>query len=526
MYSVMLVDDEQFARKGLRALIDWRACGLEVTEEADNGEDALLLIKDKKPDIVITDIRMPVLDGLELIRAVNEQSKGEAPAFIIISGYNDFKYAQQAVRYGVHDFILKPIDQEEMTRTLIGLHQKLSADKSLKERNEELLISSVIEMLIMGEASDEKIAEWEQRLPKASGYRYLFVELNDVHPWMHPADSLAAHDAYEFKPYTQTILRQLIPEFRHMLLHEHRGRLGMIVSDALLSRYDGDIASFMQTLRGRLTQKFGNRVFVYAGMQVERLSQVHESFRTAKEALSYKYVHDETKTIVYQDLCDRPLQFIEADRAIRQTLLEQLEENKTDEIRLTVERLFDEFRSNYFAPEAIKMNIHQIATAVAKMIKEMGGDERELISYEAIISWHDLNVSLSELKRLLTNFVVDSSQLLKQLRKECAKGGIHRIKQYIEAHFHKNISLKSIAAEFYMNPVYLGQLFKKHYGMYFNDYLLRLRVNEAKKLLRQTDLRIYEIAEKVGFSNAEYFVTQFEKTEQMTPSEYRSKLLQ
>lgn len=522
MYSVMLVDDEQFARKGLRTLIDWNSCGFEVIEEADNGEDALLLIKDKKPDIVITDIRMPVLDGLELIRAVNEQNKGEAPAFIIISGYNDFKYAQQAVRYGVHDFILKPIDQEEMTNTLIGLHKKLSADKSLRERNEELLIGSVIEMLIKGEAGDEKIAEWEQRLPRASRYHYLFIELNDVHPWMNPPASIAA---YEFKPYTQAMLKQLIPEFSHFFLHEHRGRLGIIVSDVLLSRYDGDIAAFMQTLRDRLSQKFGDRVFIYAGKQVDRLSLVYESFQTAKDALLYKYVYDGKKTVNYQDICHCTLQFIEADRAIHQTLIEQLEENKTDEISLTVDRLFDEFRNNYFAPEAIKMNIHQCATAVVKMIKEMGGDERELVSFEAIISWHDLNVSLSELKRLFMNFVMDSSRLLKQLRKECAKGGIHRIKQYIEANFHKNISLKSIASVFYMNPVYLGQLFKKHYGMYFNDYLLSLRVNEAKKLLRQTDLRIYEIAEKVGFSNAEYFVTQFEKTEKMTPSEYRSKLL-
>ena len=193
---------------------------------------------------------------------------------------------------------------------------------------------------------------------------------------------------------------------------------------------------------------------------------------------------------------------------------------------MTIDQLFDEFRTKGFAPEAIKMNIHQCVTNVVNLIKELNGDERTLVSLEPILSWHDLNLSLQELKRLYTNFMTESSDYLKQLRREYGKGGIHQIKNYIDQNFHKNISLKSIASEFYMNSVYLGQLFKKHYGVYFNEYLLGLRIQEAKKLLRQTDLRIYEIAEKVGFSNADYFVTQFEKIEKMTPSEYRNKLIQ
>ena len=184
MYSVMLVDDEQFTRQGLRSLIDWQSCGYEVTMEADNGEDALELITKEKPDLVITDIRMPVLDGLELIRETYEQmDRLQAPTFIIISGYNDFKYAQQAVRYGVHDFILKPIDKDEMTETLVNLNEKLRSERQERQRNEELLMNSMIETLIMGEASADMIAKWEQRLHQAKHYQYMFIELNDVHPW-------------------------------------------------------------------------------------------------------------------------------------------------------------------------------------------------------------------------------------------------------------------------------------------------------------------------------------------------------
>src|SRR5690606_25453685 len=114
LHSVVLVDDEVYTRKGLIKLIDWESCGFRITGEADNGEDALELIRTTNPDLVITDIRMPVLDGLGLIQQLIEEDE-EPPVFVIISGYDDFSYAQQAVRYGVHDFILKPIDEVEFT---------------------------------------------------------------------------------------------------------------------------------------------------------------------------------------------------------------------------------------------------------------------------------------------------------------------------------------------------------------------------------------------------------------------------
>ncbi|CAK4854427.1 unnamed protein product [Aphanomyces euteiches] len=155
----------------------------------------------------------------------------------------------------------------------------------------------------------------------------------------------------------------------------------------------------------------------------------------------------------------------------------------------------------------------------------MDGNQKDLTSLAAIRQWHELPITFASLKILFSDFISESTTIVHQLRKEKNKGGIQRIKAYIEMNYAENISLKTIANEFYMNPVYLGQLFKKKYGVYFNEFLLSIRIVEAKKLLRQTDMRIYEVAEKVGFNNADYFVTQFEKVKQMTPSEYRNKLV-
>ncbi|MCL6431580.1 MAG: helix-turn-helix domain-containing protein, partial [Anaerolineae bacterium] len=120
---------------------------------------------------------------------------------------------------------------------------------------------------------------------------------------------------------------------------------------------------------------------------------------------------------------------------------------------------------------------------------------------------------LAGLKERFLSFVEESAELAARLRRSSAKGDIVKIKSFIESHYNEDISLKSIAARFYMNPVYLGQLFKKTYGIYFNDYLLQIRIDHAKRLLRQTEMRVYEIARSVGFDNADYFVCKFEKVE-------------
>lgn len=120
MYKVLLVDDEIFVRKGLRNLMDWESLGYEICDEAGNGQEALEKIRRLEPDLVIADIRMPILDGLELIRRVTEE-EAYRPSFIIVSGYHDFQYAQRALRYGVHDYILKPIDETELETTLKAL---------------------------------------------------------------------------------------------------------------------------------------------------------------------------------------------------------------------------------------------------------------------------------------------------------------------------------------------------------------------------------------------------------------------
>src|SRR5699024_5631471 len=181
MHKILLIDDDYFVRKGLLRIIDWRDCGFEVCGEADNGEDALLLIKQMSPDLVVTDIRMPVLDGLDLIKAT-VKTINPTPNFVIISGHDDFKYAQLAVRYGVHDFLLKPIDKEEFGKTLVKVAGKIRNENIVRKNKEKLAAQVALEDVLHGKANKETELEYRQRLNIESSEKlcYIILELNNI----------------------------------------------------------------------------------------------------------------------------------------------------------------------------------------------------------------------------------------------------------------------------------------------------------------------------------------------------------
>ncbi|URJ43207.1 response regulator [Paenibacillus polymyxa] len=530
LHRAIVVDDETFTRKGLLQLMDWQACGFEIVGEADNGEDALELISRIHPDLVITDIRMPVLDGLELIRSVLEQST-EHPAFIILSGYSDFAYAQQAIRYGVHDFMLKPIDEGDFSATLRKLSERLHREQQNAQRYQNHHAGGLLETVMMNPVDDVVVTQWEQqlRLGEATYMYYVLVELNDQHPW-RSGDNNIMLSLFQFRELIEQALHRLMDGKYPLYVHEHRNRIGLIVPDFFLECFEGKVEVFMKALQREiegmktLKDQLGSRVFVYAGKPVNRLQDIQQSYACAKEAVLHKYIYDHNGIVVYLQEEMPPLHYKTIPQDVLDRLTEQVEELRLDELRVAVDYLFSSFREECYAPEAMKMSLHQCVLSIVRVIQNMQGDERSLQSLEPMMNWQDMNLSLGELQRLFTAFAEESGRYIGVLRRDCQQGGIQHIRAYIEQHAAENISLKSIAARFYMNPVYLGQLFRKTYGVYFNEFLLKLRVQEAKRLLRQTDLRIYEIAERVGFGSSDYFVTQFEKMAHATPSEYRNSL--
>lgn len=521
MFKVLLVDDEAFFRQGLKELIDWEKCGFIVAGETDNGEDALDLIAENPPDVVITDIRMPVMDGMELIQK-SVQERGSTTKFIIVSGYDEFEYAQKAVKYGVCDFILKPIDESAMEETLCGLRIRLEREAAEASRSKSSRSSGIIASLISGQFSEAEAKEWGEQLglSAAGPFTYLFAEPNE------PAVSASSNDLLSPKDIKQRINQAapgLLPALPSFHTHEHRNRLGILVPEGLLPE-GCSLRRLVLAIQDMLERETGQEICMYVGSAVLKLSQLKNAYLSAKETMLYKYTDEHRGVFFYDKLRDLPRNDVIMEHAGFRALNDAMEENNESAIRKAVNDLFDEFRNRRFVPEAVRTSIHRCVSEALESLNTMGADTGELHFKGPMLSWYDRSLTASALKELFASFVLECSRLAASRRKTIAKGGIHKVISYVDSNYADNISLKSIAAHFYMNPVYLGQLFKKNAGVYFNEYVLQLRVNEAKRLLRQSDSRVYEIADKVGFSNAEYFVSQFEKLENMTPTEYRNSL--
>jgi two-component system response regulator YesN len=519
MYKVLLVDDEIFVRKGLKNLMDWESLGYEICDEAGNGQEALEKIQLLEPDLVIADIRMPVLDGLELIRKVTEEG-AYRPTFIIVSGYHDFQYAQRALRYGVHDYILKPIDEVELETTLKALSGALGLKKLTTLAGDSFVTDSIVETLVQGQFSEEDKGALSAALqmPEISHFQYVLVELHT-----NPNTTSLEWTAKELTAVMQTVMAN--PASKVPVYEQISGLYGLLVDLEQFVTSEGRLESAYLSLHAAITKASGRPVTLYIGKPVDHLQEMNLSYRSANETMSYKYAENGASVIYASQVQGTPLYYFDVDSEVYSRLLERLEENNAELYEQDIELLFRQFVEKRFAPNAVANTITRFVIGIINIIRKMEGDEKGLRKLPLIMDWQGSYSRLQDLKSLFADFLQEAAAYLAELRNEQSKGGIERIKKYIEVSYTENISLKSIAGKFYMNSVYLGQLFRKTYGVYFNDFLLQIRISEAKKLLRQTDFRMYEIAEKVGFQNADYFVTQFEKLEKVTPTDYRNKLL-
>ncbi|MGG1637540.1 response regulator transcription factor [Paenibacillus sp. NRS-1760] len=518
MFKVLIVDDEIFVRKGLISLMDWSSMQFEICGEAENGKQALDLIEQQTPDLVIVDIRMPVLDGLELIQKVKAECEHQ-PLFIILSGYPDFSYAQQAFRYNVSDYILKPVDEQEFTSTLKKIANSLNQKQLLSITKEKPLIETVIESLLQTEPSEQVMARIAHalELPLSSSYTYIIAEIQDTLP----------QGAIDYFPALQTALQQYLHhEGQALLIHVRAyNQYGFIVPQLWLDeQHNAERTNFTKLLE-MLETELATTIALFIGHSTSHLKQIAQSGISAEECLNYRFAAGSNGIFMASDLHKLPLYYFDVDEELHSKLIYEVEANQLKGYHSAIDAIFIAFQERHFAPGAVTNTIRRIMIAIINIIRQLGGNEKDLQWLDELLNWQMKYRNLKQIRHVFLQFIEEAAKYIADKRGEKNEGSIEKVKKYIDSHYKENIYLKGIAAEFHMNPVYLGQLFRKNYGVYFNEYVLSLRIEDAKRLLRQTKKRMYEIADLVGFQNADYFAAQFEKLENMTPTDYRNKII-
>lgn len=531
MLRVLIADDESKVCQLIEKLVDWDALGMEVVAVAENGIEALEKIKEFYPDIVITDIRMPGYDGLDLIRL----GKEEAPntEFVIISGYRHFEYAQMAIRYGVNAYLLKPIRKDELTETL----KRLSAH--FKEQTEQLSLEEKRQRAIR---SDEK------NLRQA--FLQDLVGRRNKEVLTQPLDLINREFHYHFEPgeFSIAILKldgRVCDEEKNVRFMAEKvqaaaGKLlnGYVMEAELtelngfhffLLNYDPDdrmqIRRQMKALlseirvQGDILKNLA--VTMALGEGVGRLSEIGISLKNARLLIEERLLGGTGKLMEGsidsgESFADSEI-FAKFNDRISHTL-ESLDSFAVREelIYLKTKMLAAKEISGHEILQMTKEICNQYLFFMKKYRLPVEENFMENFSISA-----DNCADATELFDYLTRRLTSSYEKASRLKRQDENRPIRLVKKYVEEHFGEPLTLEEVSQIADLSPTYLSTLFKKDTGITFLEYLSKVRMDMAKKLLKETNDTVADICGKVGYSDVRYFTKSFTKYAGLKPKEYR-----
>ena len=538
MIKVFLVEDEIVIREGLHRMIPWAEYGFELVGEAGDGEIALPMIREIKPDILITDIKMPFMDGLALSKFV----KKELPStkIIIVSGYDDFEYAQQAISLGVECYLLKPISKKSFIEVLEDIRKKCENENAqrtyyTKFRNEiqeyeQLSRRDFFDTLVSGQVNIRSIYEKAEKLQidiLAQAYNIVLFSMSGV-----------AKDQFMQDTYTKEIaelqnhLDQLFQHKTDFLLFRNQIFSYAVLIKGEKNKINIQTQECVQTLQKFFTEG-GEQIdwFICDGKVVERLSMLSESYQEAMHKFASRYLNKYRLDVDGNEVQDpdyvsdeQKLKNIDANMMNPELIINFLSNALVDEVNDFVKnyiKMIGEgaLKSKIFR-QYILLNIH---FSCVSFIQKLGFNKNELNQFLSIICT-DLLPSNEYGEELIRKILIKGIRLREESTKCRYKSVIEVAIAFIEKNYSDDsISLNKVAYASNVSANHFSALFSQEMKKTFIEYLTELRMNKAKQLLRCTDKRSGEIAMEVGYKDSHYFSFLFKKTQGCTPSDYRNK---
>jgi two-component system response regulator YesN len=532
MYKVLIADDEEKVCKLINNLIDWEQFGLTVAAMIQDGVTALHFIQNEKPDIVITDIRMPGYDGIELIR----QAKEINPEinFIIVSGYRHFDYAHNAIRYGVEDYLLKPLKKAELVNTLtkmiqrkekIQLGQNETADMKRRIHQDEKIMKQTFLEKILLDASMLRKGVTRENLNQE--FYCDFIEGDYLGIIIKPDLAVQNGDDHAYrllmekaKDITQ---KELGDCYHEVLITISKEGIVCLVND-IREKLQG-IRKQLKSIRSDITRMrdvFINvQITIGIGEAVGEVSEITATLRGAKAAVLKRLLFGTGHILTapnYRVNGISPLEII--DYSFRSKFLNYIETLHNDGIlQLLAETKCKLESYSDMDGEAVLQVCREIYEIFSFGIGSFTGNNT--LRTEEYEKGFYRNSSLSEVFQGLQDEIGNLIQQLSQDKKISDKKPIRNAKQYIKENYTLPITLEEVSGQAGFNATYFSTLFKKETGKNFLEYLTDTRVQAAKQLLSDTGRSINQVSEEVGYNDIKHFTKVFKKTTGLTPTEYR-----
>lgn len=536
--KVFLVEDEMVIRRGIKNSIDWEKKGYIFCGEASDGELAYPMIIKEKPDILITDIRMPFMDGLELCKLVKEELPNIK--ILILSGYDEFDYAKEAIRLGVTEYLLKPISSGKLLEALNGVSESIRREKEDKDlvrkymeemrENTEHEKQKFFEQMIAGNLSMADALETGKKyeMNLSAGMYNLLLFRFTLGEENRKSGELLGEAEYAIKKLTERL--EYVFEFQRdvegwafLLMADNEEQMSERVKE--LSKDLEEIMKNYSTIA-----YFGG-----IGQPVARLRELEESFREAERALAARFTMELNRIISVEDI--RMAQNVDTLDDIEITSFGEIEKTRTmlekflnngaeDEIDefvdVYINELPEENLKSVLMRQYIIMDAYIVMMSFCEKIEGIEG-EMQAQSEELKNSMKTIQ-TLEEIKnyiRMLLKKIIGVRDTISGRRYsdiiEIAKDQIRK------TYMSDEISLNTIAAEVGMSPSYFSSIFSKEMGKTFVEYLTEIRMDRAKELLMCSSMKTSEIGYEVGYKDPHYFSYIFKKTQNCTPKEFRAR---
>lgn len=495
MYKVMIVDDEKYIRKSIRNRIDWESCGLVVTAEASNGEEALSRMEEETPDLVLTDVRMPVMDGLGLIEKAKKRFS--SVSYVIMSAYSDFSYAKGAIQLGVEDYVLKPVEEEELAEILKKTVVKKTEERMNRiiQEPEELLERPRLNLKrqIAGAAFYADEEEMEFRIGEALKEAVSQCSiLADVYTLFDFAGSCAVFllNGSCLNPEFQTVTERIwdkvnVPENERWAAWSDIYEAGQMQTAA---------REAVDLLKNKLFYPGEERIFLgKASVKEEEPEGFVRLKGVVQSSLQKIWEHREKKAQ------EEFLYFL--DCYVNETSGVKLLEKMIEGLLLILSHMEKPKTDARFKPDGIS------------------GGTMDAHIYLHTLRRKDCLLCYGSLRELKD----ECRSLLKRLFSEEAKEPdlVVQIKEYIRNHYAEDMNVASLADRFYMNPNYLSNFFKEKTNLGLVGYIEAVRMERAKYYLKEGDYSVTDIASATGYADANYFSKVFKKYTGLTPRQYR-----
>ena len=522
LYRVLLVDDEEDIREGISRKMDWLGLGFSLVGEAANGQDALELAESLRPDVILTDIKMPFMDGLELCRILTDRLP--AARFVVFSGFDAFEYAKQAIQMNVVEYILKPINADELSAVLRRLKDQLDQERA-ERRNVELLRSRytenlpVLRELFYANLLDGHIEPGTERERAAR----LDIDLQ--------GEEWAVGLAYIGSDRRDALSTLSVQKLLEESLTADRCRLTLyndwvaVIVSLTESFTIYDLIRVLDRVCTLAASYLGLTLTVGVGAPCKELSGMARSAAEARTALEYRSMVGRGQVIYIGDLEPDGGQVLTFEEADERTLTAAVRLGSEQEVRDAAAALAGKIREANPSAGQYNLFLMELVTHLMKMTRRSGVGVEEVFGTGFSLPIQDSALpSLEELEDWCAERYLRLRTLIRRRQTDSAGQTVETVKEYIRQHYaESDLSVEKLCAYLHLSSTYFSTLFKRETGTSFTAYVTTVRMEAAAEAIRGTEEKTYLIAQRCGYEDPNYFSYVFKRHFGVTPTKYRSE---